>query len=321
MSTGDAVLPAEARAGGRRAPSCGGGASSATSRQRPGIGWLAPAGVLFAVFALLPIVVVAYLSLTAWNGLGAPHWAGLANWRALVHDTEVPHGIRITLLLTVVSWAVQTPLALLLGVWSAGPQRHRAVLSAVFFLPLLLSLAAIALSWQALLDPNFGAPAALANALHIPSPNLIGDPHRALYVVVAVLAWQWVPFHTLIYQGAARQIPTQLYEAAALDGATRVRQFVAVTLPQLRHTVVASSVLMIVGSLTYFETILLLTGGGPGDATEVLPLHMYRTGFVGFDMGYASALALLLVVVGAGLSVLIVRASGFARMDSDREGL
>jgi xylobiose transport system permease protein len=94
-----------------------------------------------------------------------------------------------------------------------------------------------------------------------------------------------------------------------------------VTLPQLRHTIVASSVLMIVGSLTYFETILLLTGGGPGDATEVLPLHMYRTGFVGFDMGYASALALLLVVVGAGLSVLIVRASGFARMDSDREGL
>jgi xylobiose transport system permease protein len=320
MSTGTATL-ARGRQGPRRGDRAGGGAGAATYRQRPGLGWLAPAGVLFAVFALLPIVVVAYLSLTEWNGLGTPHWTGLANWRTLLHDTEVPHGIRITLLLTVVSWLVQTPLALLLGVWSAGPQRHRAVLSAVFFLPLLLSLAAIALSWQALLDPNFGVPAALANALHVPAPNLLGDPHRALYVVVAVLAWQWVPFHTLIYQGAARQIPTQLYEAAALDGATRLRQFVSVTLPQLRHTIVASSVLMIVGSLTYFETILLLTGGGPGDATEVLPLHMYRTGFVGFDMGYASALALLLVVVGAGLSVLIVRASGFARMDSDREGL
>jgi len=297
-------------------------AAGTAARQRPpGVGWLVPAGVLFAVFGLLPIAIVAYLSLTSWNGLGSPHWAGLANWRGLAHDPEIPPGIRTTLLLTVLSWAVQTPLALLLGVWSAGPQRNRAVLSALFFLPLLLSLAAIALSWQALLDPNFGLPASLARLTHTPAANLLGDADRALYVVVAVLAWQWVPFHTLIYQGAARQIPQTLYEAAELDGAGRVRQFVSVTLPQLRHTVVASSVLMVVGSLTYFETILLLTGGGPGDATEVLPLHMYRTGFVGFDMGAASAIALLLVVVGAGLSVAIVRATGFARMDSEREGM
>lgn len=287
---------------------------------RPGIGWVAPAGALFIVFGVFPIIAVVVLSLTHWNGLGSPHWAGLANWRALVHDPAVPHGIRITLLLTVLSWAIQTPAALLIGVWSAGPQRNRAVLSAVFFLPLLLSLAAIALSWKALLDPNFGLPAGIASTLGVSAPSLLGGG-GALYVVALIISWQWIPFHTLIYQAAARQIPTTLYEAAELDGAGRLRTFFSITLPQLRNTVVASSVLMVVGSLTYFETILLLTGGGPGDATEVLPLHMYRKGFIGFDMGYASALAVLLVVAGAALSLAIVRASGYHRMTSQREGM
>ncbi|MCI4065913.1 sugar ABC transporter permease [Micromonospora sp. R77] len=288
---------------------------------RPGVLWALPAGLFFVLFGLAPIAVVAGLSLTRWNGLGDPAWTGLANWRALLDDADLGHGIGATVLLTVLCWAVQTPLALLLGVWAAAPQRNRAILSAAFFLPLLLSTAAIALAWLSLLDPNFGAAATVGPWLGAPDGNLLGDPDRALYVVAFVIAWQFVPFHTLMYQAAVRQIPASLYEAAAIDGAGRVRQFRAVTLPLLRHTIVASSVLMIVGSLTYFESILLLTGGGPGTATRVLPLHMYIKGFVGFDMGYASTLAVLLVAVGTVLSVLIVRTTGYHRMTSDREGL
>jgi xylobiose transport system permease protein len=139
--------------------------------------------------------------------------------------------------------------------------------------------------------------------------------------VAFVVTWQFIPFHALIYQAATQQVPVILYEAARIDGADRVRRFFMVTLPQLRHTIVASSILIIIGSLTYFESILLLTGGGPGTATRVLPLHMYVKGFVGFDMGYASVLAVLLVVVGAALSIAIARFSGFHRMASQREGM
>lgn len=292
-----------------------------TRRERPGLGWLAPAGILFVLFGIVPIIAVVYLSMTQWNGLGSPQWAGLANWRALGDDADLWHGIRITVTLTLVSWVIQTPLALLIGVWAAGAQRNRAVLSALFFLPLLFSTAAIALAWLALLDPNFGLAASLGRYVGVPDGNFLGDNTRALYTIALVIAWQFVPFHTLIYQAAARQVPTQLYEAADLDGAGRVRQFFAITLPQLRNTVIASSVLMLVGSLTYFESILLLTGGGPGNATRALPLHMYIKGFVGFDMGYASALAVLLVFVGTVLSVTIVRVTGYHRMASQREGL
>ncbi|GAA2371777.1 sugar ABC transporter permease [Dactylosporangium salmoneum] len=287
---------------------------------RPGVIWAAPAVVFFVAFGILPILAVVYLSFTKWNGLGDPQWIGLSNWTSLGDDTELFGGAGKTLILTVVSWLVQTPLALLIGVWAAGPQRSRAVLSSLFFLPLLLSTAAIAVTFVALLDPNFGLAADYGKYLGAADGNFLGDPDKALYVIAFIIAWQFVPFHTLLYQSATRQIPRSLYEAAALDGATGVRQFFAITLPQLRNTIVASSVLMLVGSLTYFEMILLTTNGGPGTATRVLPLHMYIKGFVGFDMGYASALAVLLVLVGTTLSVIVVRSTGYHRMTSDREG-
>lgn len=288
---------------------------------RPGLLWLAPAVVFFAAFGIFPVLAVVYLSFTKWNGLGSPQWTGLSNWAALGDDPDLVGSIGRTVLLTVVSWLVQTPLALLMGVWAAGRQRNRAVLSTLFFLPTLLSTAAISLTFVSLLDPNFGLAGEFGKYVGVPDGNFLGDPGRALYTVAFVIAWQFVPFHTLLYQAATRQIPASLYEAASLDGADTLRQFFTITLPQLRNTVIASSVLMLVGSVTYFESVLLMTNGGPGTATRVLPLHMYIKGFVGFDMGYASALAVLLVAVGTVLSIVVVRATGYHRMASDREGM
>ncbi|MFC5749758.1 carbohydrate ABC transporter permease [Actinomadura rugatobispora] len=289
--------------------------------KRPGALWAAPAIAYFAVFAVAPMALVACLSLTTWNGLGVPQWAGTANWARLGDDAALPGSLRLSAILTVAAWCVQTPLSLLLGVWAAGPGRGRAALSAVFFVPLLMSNAAVALLWQSLLDPAFGLADLVGPLLAARDGNILGEPSRALAAVVLVVSWQFVPFHVLLYQAATRQIPAMLYDAAAIDGAGRVRRFVSITLPQLRNTIVSSTVLILVGSFTYFETILLMTGGGPGTATRVLPLHMYLTGFSAFEMGYASTLAVLLVAVGTTLSIVIVRATGFARMRSTREGL
>ncbi|GAB3733194.1 carbohydrate ABC transporter permease [Nocardiopsis nanhaiensis] len=293
--------------------------SSAT--ERPGFLWAAPALLFFGLFGLGPVVVVVYLSFTSWSGLGTPEWVGLANWTALPGDSEVRGGLMITLTLTVLCWVTQTPLALAFGVWAAGHQRSRAVVSAIFFLPLLLSTAAIALVWQALFEPHFGIPAQLNEWFGIAESNVLGHPTMALYAIVFVLLWQFLPFHMLLYQAAARQVPRSLYEAAELDGASGIQRFLRITVPQLRHTIIASSVLMLVGSMTYFETVMLLTGGGPGHATRILPLHMYNQGFIAFEMGYASAIAVLLVVLGTGLSLLVVRATGYSRMTSQREGI
>ncbi|WP_441247670.1 carbohydrate ABC transporter permease [Kitasatospora sp. McL0602] len=288
---------------------------------RPGLSWAAPAVLYFAVLAVFPMVLVVALSFCSWNGLGDPHWIGLGNWHRLADDPQLLSSLRLSLELSVVTWLVQTLICLPLGVWCAGPQRSRAVLSTLFFVPLLMSSAAIALVFSALLDPNFGLAGLVGPWLGVDDGNFIGRPDLAIWAVTAVATWQFVPFHTLLYQAATRQIPTVLYEAATVDGAGRWRQFRSITVPQLRNSIITSSVLMLVGSLTYFDIVLLLTNGGPGTATRTLPLHMYLTGFSSFDMGYASVLATLLLIAGTALSLLVVRVTGFRRMASEREGL
>lgn len=281
----------------------------------------APALLLFGLFGLVPLAGVVALSLSRWDGLGSLGWAGSANWSGVLSDGATWQSLWLTCKVMVVSWLVQTPLALALGLFQAPRGRVRALFAVLWFLPLLLSAVAIGLTWQALLDPAFGI--GTTPGLHWLAQPLLGSPDLALYTVIFVIAWQFTPFHALLYQSGVRQIPTSLYEAAAIDGAGPVTRFLRITLPQLKYTFVTSSTLMLVGSLTYFDLIYVLSGGtgGPGTATRVLPLAMYITGFQAHDMGRASAVATVLVVLGLGLSLLTTRLSGFTRMESQQEGL
>jgi xylobiose transport system permease protein len=288
---------------------------------RPGFGWVVPALVFFALFALVPMLGLIYLSFTVYDGLNPPVWVGTANWQALAGDQVFLDSLRLSGTLTVLSWALQTAVALPLGVYLAGKERTRAVLAAVFFVPQLMSGAAIAVLWGTLFDPNFGLASVLGPLVGVPDGNFIGNPSLAFYVILFVISWQFMPFHTLLYQGATRAIPESLYEAATLDGAGRWRQFRSITVPQLRATIITSGVLIVVGSLTYFEIVLILTNGGPGTATRILPLHMYIEGFRSFQMGYSAALAVVLLVIGTALSLVITRVTGYRKMASQREGL
>lgn len=295
------------------------GAADRTSR--PGMAWGIPTVAYFGIFALLPMALVIYLSLTSWRGLGTPQFNGLDNWRRMVRDHELFSSLRITAIFTIGSWLSQTVLSLLLGVWAAGRQRNRAVLSAIFFLPLVMSSTAIAIVWSVILDPNFGLAGFLGPLVGFKDGNILGSDNGALAMIIFVGGWQFIPFHTLLYQGAARAVPTVLYQAAIIDGAGRVQQFFNVTLPLIRNTIVTSSVIMLVGTLTSFETVLILTKGGPGTATRILPYEMYARGFQNYEMGYGSAIALVLVVVATGLSLITVKLSGYSKMRSTYEGV
>jgi xylobiose transport system permease protein len=290
---------------------------AATGRERPSGWYMAPVLTFFGVFAVLPMVLVVYLSFTDWDGFGFPSLSGAGNWSRLLHDSEVGRSLVLTLVFMVLGWVVQTPIAMLIGVWAAGRQRNRAVLSSIFFLPVLLSTAAIALLWRSVLDPNFGLTERLP---FLDQFSFLGDRSLVIFTVAWVLTWQYVPFHTLLYQSAARGIPVSIYEAATIDGAGRYKQFFRITLPLLRYTLITSTVLMLVGSVTTFDTILLLTNGGPGTATRIAPLYMYITGFSGFEFGYASTIAVVLLVLGAGLSLLVTQLTGFRKMSSQQEG-
>lgn len=278
-----------------------------------------PALAFFGVFALIPLGGVVALSFVEWDGLSSPQWAGFTKWQQTLADPVTRNAMWLTFVFVVVSYLFQAPVALLLGVFMAGRQRYRAFLSVLYFLPLLFSAAAVGIAFQSLLDPNFGLSRAFNSELL--GQNWLGNPDLALFVVVFVIGWCFVPLHSLLYQAGVRQIPAAIYEAATIDGAGRVQQFFHVTLPQLRYTIVTSSTLMLVGSLTYFDLIFVLTGGGPGNSTRILPLDMYLTGFRSYDMGQASSIAVILVVVGLGLGLALNRLSGAAKMESQQAGL
>ncbi len=286
---------------------------------RGSLEWLVlPALLFFTAFGILPLLAVLALSFTNWDGLGAITPAGFANWASVLADPGLPHALWITFLIMALSWLVQTPLSILLGTFLAGGQRYRALLAVLYFLPLLLSSAAIAIAYKALLDPNFGLGAGLGVPWLV--QNWLGDPVLALGVVVFVVSWQFIPFHSLVYQSAVRQIPVSLYEAARIDGAGRVRQFFSITLPQVKYTLITSSTLMVVGSLTFFDLIFVLTAGGPADATRALAVDMYLRGFRGNLMGPASVIATILVLVGLALALALRRLGGKDPTASQLEG-
>jgi xylobiose transport system permease protein len=284
------------------------------------VAWAVPGLLFFLLFAVVPMAGVVYLSLTSWDGLSSPQFTGLDNWSRFVGDGQMWQSTLITAVLLIGNIAVQAPISILLGVWSAGHQRNRAVLSAVFFLPLLLSTAATAIMWRQLLDPNFGVPSKLGWLLG-GTTDLLGTQKGALACLVIVTSWQFIPFHSLLYQGAARAVPPTLYQAASLDGAGTVRQFIHITLPQLRNTMVTSTTFMVVGGLTAFDIVLLLTNGGPGTDTSILPFSMYQTAFRTYDYGYASTIATFLLLLATGASLIITKASGYDKMTSTLEGV
>jgi raffinose/stachyose/melibiose transport system permease protein len=257
---------------------------------------------------VIPLLGVLALSFAEWDGIGPIRPAGFDSWRQVLTDPGLPHTLWVTFEVMALTWLVQTPMSLLIGTFLAGHQRYREVLAVLYFIPLLLSSAAIAITYKALLDPNFGLGASLN--LPILAQDWLGRPGLAMGVVIFVVSWQFIPFHALIYQGGVRQIPVSMYEAALIDGAGKVRQFFSITLPQLKYTIITSSTLMVVGSLTFFDLIFVLTEGGPGDATRVLALDMYKRGFQANLMGPASAIAVILVLVGLGLALLLRRIGG-----------
>lgn len=285
-----------------------------------------PTALLYAVFIVVPMIVAIFLSFTSWNGVGNPTWVGFANWSWFFHNSpgsaiSSTSTIWLTVQVVVLSYVIQTPISMALGLFTGGRERYKAVYATIFVLPLLLSTAGIAYMWNGFLDPNFGPLVPLANHFPFLNQDWLGSPSVTLYVLIAIIAWQFIPFHTLLYAVGRRQIPAVLYEAARIDGATPAQMFFRVTLPQLRYTMVTSGILIVTGSLTYFDIIYILTKGGPGAATSTLPLNMYNTAFQQTQFGYSSVMAVVLGVIGIAIAIGLVRGTRFHRMQSQQEGV
>ena len=271
-----------------------------------------PAFVLYGVFVLLALVLAFALSFFNWPVGGAITFAGFANWHEFFHGDGV-HALAVTAEVIALSLLFQIPLSLVLGIFSAGPQRYRAVLSWIYMLPFLVSPTGIAITWARFFSPSFGA---LTPFL---TQAWLSNSVTAPIIVTAIFSWRIMPFYMVLVQAAVRTIPHELSEAAVLDGATRTQEIWYIILPQLRHTMVVVAILAVTQALTAFDLYYVMTGGGPDGATTTLSVGVYLRAFADQALGAASVYAVVVSGLGVLFAGIISRSSGFGSMRSERE--
>lgn len=275
--------------------------------------FLAPALLLLAAFLAYPLVESFRLSLLRWNGLGAGSvFVGLDNWGTLLHDRQFWRALGNNLLLAGLSVLVQLPIAMALALLLDKAGRGSRVLKILYFLPLLFSSVAIGIVFRNIFDPNFGLLNATLQAVGLPAlaQDWLGDRRYAFFAVVAVVCWQNIPFHMILFLAGLAGFPRELREAARLDGARDSTIFWRIQLPWLQGTVRTAAMLAVIGSLRYFDLIYVMTGGGPEGASELMATYMYRTVFSSYQLGYGSTIAsamFLVVVLIAAFALRLTR--------------
>lgn len=267
--------------------------------------WFAtPALALYAFIVIVPTARGGVYAFTNWDGLNpVKHFVGWDNFRAILHDGAARGAIKHTVLIAIAITLVQNAVGLLLALGVNSQIKSRNVLRVVLFAPAVMTPVVIAFLWQYMYTPD-GAVNRLFGAvgLHGLERGWLGDPSLALWCIVAVVVWQFAGYSMVIFLAGLQGIPTEVLEAAAADGAGAMRRFWYVTRPMIAPAITVNLMLSIIGGLKLFDQVWVLTGGGPGYATETLSTLIYRNAFQFGEFAYSTALALLLAVFVAIVS-------------------
>jgi multiple sugar transport system permease protein len=271
--------------------------------------FLAPGLLLFAAFRLYPLLDGLRLSFTnARLGRTQYAWVGLANYERLLEDTRFHASLWNTAFYTVASTLPVLAIPLALAIALNRGVALRTWLRSAFFFPFTLSVVTVGLTWLWLLDPVVGPFNYYLRSLGFPVRSWLADPSTAMWTIIMTTVWWVAGYYLVIYLAGLQDIPRELYEAAAIDGATGWRSFWAITLPLLRPVLLFVFVTHIIGSFQIFGQVFILTQGGPGDATRTAVQHLYETAFQNFfHFGSASAMAWVLFAVIVGFSLLQFR--------------
>ncbi|MEU9892274.1 carbohydrate ABC transporter permease [Streptomyces phaeochromogenes] len=280
--------------------------------------FIAPFYVLYVLFMLVPVLVSLWLSLTEWVGLGTPQWVGLRNYRLLATDVSFHRALGNTGVFVMIAVFVVVPLALLIAqALNTRGLRVRDLWRTAYFVPIVVSPIIVALIFGLIFDRQFGLLNSVLRALFgTGGVDWLGDPDLAKTSIGLVMLWRWTGYLTVFFLAGLQAVPKELYEAAALDGAGRIRTFTTVTLPALKPVTAFVVVTSFIGAAQIFEEPYLLTGGGPAESTLSVTMFIYRAAFQRQQFGYAAAAAVVLFVLVFGLSQLFNRLLGIGRATS-----
>jgi multiple sugar transport system permease protein len=275
--------------------------------------FLLPSVAILAFLAIYPFVQGIWMSFHEWPlAADTRAWVGLANYQALIGSDRFLGSARATVVFT----GVSVMLELIIGVGLALYLRSlssnwRPVFRTIFILPMVMTPIATGLMWRLLLNGQIGVVNwMIINFLGMTPPDWTSSPTVAMATVIMIDIWQWTPLIVMIVYAGLLSIPKTMYEAARVDGAPRLAVFRHVTLPQIKYMIGIAVVFRLMRSFRSFDIIWLVTNGGPGTATEILNVYLYRVAFVNLQGGQAAALGVILLVVTIAITMGIIRGLG-----------
>jgi multiple sugar transport system permease protein len=279
------------------------------ARGRAGILLVSPAVVLVLVFFVVPLVLVAWMSLHNWPLLGTPRFIGGANYGEMISDDT----FRASLWFTTKYTLIVTPIQLALGYLLASMVRGRLpgvrVFRTIYFLPVVVGFAAGAYVFYVMMQPQVGVVDAILGGLGLvdPSTGWLTNPSLALVVVIVLVTWKTVGTAMILFMVAMQGVSQELYEAAEVDGAGWWRKEVSITLPLVRRTTALVLILTVTGSFLAFDQFFILTQGGPNSATLTTVLWIYTNAFVRYRLGYSATLCVVVLAILIVLSIGQIR--------------
>jgi raffinose/stachyose/melibiose transport system permease protein len=270
--------------------------------------FLIPVIALMVIFLFYPIVQTFINSFTSWNGISANKtFNGLYNWNKLIHDGDFWKAFLNNIKIMVLSLVIQMPIGILLATFLDTGGRKYNFFKIIWFLPLLMSSVAVGYLFHYVLATNGGIISGISQLFGGGVVDLLGSQKLALYAVIGVICWQFIPFYMVYYMAGYSSISEDLYEAAAIDGSTRTQYIWRIALPMLIPTIKSAVVMSVVGSLKYFDLVYVMTNGGPGTSTELMATYMYKNSFVTYNMGYGSAIAAGMFILITAIATIIMR--------------
>lgn len=266
-----------------------------------------PAVVGFVIFFALPAVRGLLISFTSWNLLTAPQYVGTQNYERLINDANFWNSVRVTIKYVIFNIPAQVIVAMALAVFMDRVYQKSAWLRNIIIIPWLLPGVVVALLWMWMFDYRLGIINEILNTVGLPSQPFLGSVDQVIPSIALINVWRYVGYTSILLYAGLKTIPQQLYDSAAIDGASGLRQFWSITLPLLRPVLAFVLITHIIGSFQIFDTIAVTTGGGPVKASQVLYWYIYEFAFVRFNMGYATTIATVLFVVLVAITFIQMR--------------
>jgi multiple sugar transport system permease protein len=268
---------------------------------------LLPNLIGFMMFLFIPIVAAFVLSFMEYDVISPMKFIGLKNYIEMFHDPIVAETLRNTVVYTVITVPVGMALSLILALALDQNIAGRRIFRAVYFLPSITSMVAVAVVWQWIYNPEFGLLNYLLSLFGIDGPSWLSSSKTSLLSIAIVGIWKGMGYNMLLFLAGLQGISTSYYEAAKLDGANAFQEFFHVTFPMLRPTTFFIFIMSIIGSFQVFDSVMLMTGGEPGRSSSVLVHYLYQNAFEYFRMGYACAIAYLLFFIVVTLTLINLR--------------